>query len=347
MASSLVRSVIHFFQQRLWQPLPAKLPIYQRFLYQLLRIFLLAATRFRRNRGALKASALTYFSTLSIVPAIVIGLGISEGFGFDIRRTISSFLEAQEEVLEELLYLADRLLHNTRGDWIAGVGLLVLFYTVLRLLHYVEDAFNAIWDIRTPRSFARKLTEYTTLLLTSPLLIIFASSLNVYLSAQLKSYSQEAQWISYVSPLIVSGLRTLPYISLWVLLSLLYIVMPNTRVRPLSAIWAGILSGTAFQLLQWIYIHLQVGVATYNVLYGSLAAVPLFLLWMYWSWAIVLFGAEWAFAYQNVAYYTLPPRSISAQEKQGIALLLTRWIAEAFHKAQPPMDLAALSRVSG
>ena len=278
----------------------------------------------------MKSSALTFLSSLSIVPAMVIAFGISQAFGFNIKKEIYGLLRGQEAIVDQVFVYAENLLTRTRSDLIAGIGLMVLFYAVMRLLHNIEDIFNSVWDIRRHRSIQRKFADYTSLLLISPVLVFISSSLNVFLTTQIRSLLME--WgLSYISGLLTILVRFLPLTLLWLLLSLLYTIMPNTRVRLRSAAFAAVVAGTAFQLTQAAYINFQLGVSSYNAIYGSLAALPLFLVWMQISWMITLFGAELAFAHQNIQNYTyLYDRPLSQREKKYVALIVMSSLCKAF-----------------
>ena len=311
-----------------------------------MRLFWLSARNFEKNNNSLKASALTFLSALSFVPVIGVLFGISHGFGLDIKGQILGFLEGQEMIMEKAFEYAENLLGRTRSDLITGIGILVLFYTVMRLLHNIENIFNSIWNTKNHRSLQRKFSDYTAIVLTSPLLIFFSSSLTVFIATEVIALSHHFHFLGIFSFLAHFLLKLLPYALIWMLFTLFYVIMPNTRVNIRSAAVAGVLSGTAFQVLQWAYIHFQVGVSQYNAVYGSLAALPLFLVWMHISWMIILFGAEFSFSHQYLLRHAYAPTvsSLSFQEKKIVSLWVLSHMVRAFKEGKKPLSLGVLAR---
>ena len=325
----------YFFKVWIWQVDTSKMPKRRAMFLGSLRILALSVRGFEKDHCTLKSSALTFLSALAFVPSMIIMFGISRAFGFDIKEEIYGLLKGQEVVVDQIFEYASGMLSKTRGDIIAGVGLLLLFYTVMRLLHNIETTFNSIWDISKDRSLQRKFADYTTILLVSPLLVFLSSSLNVSLITQIKTLIDQWSVLGGVASFALTILaRLLPLTLLWMLLGLLYVIMPNTRVWVRSAIFAAIVAGSALQLTQWMYIKFQVGVSSYNTIYGSLAALPLFLIWMHISWNIALYGAELAYAHQNVKNYTyLYHRSLSFRERKYVSLLIMSCISKEFQLA--------------
>lgn len=340
-----IRGIIQFIEVDIWRIKLDSTNKWRAFWLRQIRVIVLAAKGFVRDEVALKSSALTYFTLLSIVPVIALAFGISQGFGFDIKKSISDLLVGQEEVVRYSFDYAEEMLENARGGVVAGVGLIVLLYTVLRLLNSIEETFNDIWEIKKQRSLQRKISEYTAILLISPILVFFSSSLTVLASSEVENLTRQIELLNLFAPLILFLVKFLPYTLIWLLLILLYLIMPNTGVKVKSAVIAGVVAGTVFQLLQWGYIEFQVGVSKYNDIYGGLAALPLFLIWAQASWMIVLFGAELSFAHQNAARYEFSNENLqpSTRHKEFIALLITRQIILRFKQGEPPLTIGEIT----
>jgi membrane protein len=221
---------------------------------------------------------------------------------------------------------------------IAGVGMIVLFWAVMKVLGNIENSFNDIWQITKPRSYVRKLTNYLSVMLIAPVFIAAASSGTVFMSTQLNNITASVEVIN-LSPFVVFLMKLFPYVMVWLLFTLLYIVMPNTKVSFGSALFAGIVAGSAFQIVQWSYIYFQVGVSKYNAIYGSFAALPLLLVWMQTSWLIVLLGAEISFANQNIDLYEMENESlqISAYAHRAYNILLLSCIIQCFIEGKKPL----------
>lgn len=252
---------------------------------------------FKKDLCYLRASALAYYTLLSIVPVLAVAFGVAKGFGLDEmlkERILVTFAE-HPEVADKMVKFAYSALESTRGGLIAGVGVAFLFWVVYNLLNNVERSINAIWGIKEGRSFGRKLSNYLAMMVLGPVIIAIASSSAVFLATELDNLMAEGGVIEAISPVILMSLRLFPLLLSWILFSLIYLYMPNTKVRWKRAVIAGIIGGTIYQCVQWIYIHFQIGVSNYGAIYGSFAALPLFLIWMHMSWLIVLLGAEIAY----------------------------------------------------
>lgn len=338
-------------QVDVWQtPLHDKSKRYS-FLIRQIRIILVAFKGFMDNRVSLRASALTFYTLLSMVPIAAMGFGVAAGFGFD--RKLEEFIVAnfkgQEEVMNWIINMSYDVLEGVEGGLLAGIGLIVLIWSVMQVLTNIENSFNAIWEVKKARSFVRKLSDYLAIMLIAPLLIIISSSVSVYISTRLESVAQNVEVIQNVSPYLESAFRLLPYTLVWLLFTIIYMIMPNTKVNFKYALIAGIIAGTIFQVTQWGYIHFQIGVSTYSAFYGTFAALPLFLAWLQISWLIVLLGAEISFAYQNVKKYEFEAGSlnISNHDKRLISLFLMRNIIKNFQEGNEPLTSTELSRELG
>ncbi len=317
------------------------------FLIKQLRVFILAVKGFLEDKVQLRASALTFYSMLSVVPILAMLFGIAKGFGFQakLEEELMKNFSGQQEVLNYILEFSNRFLERTKGGLIAGVGLIILFWSVMKVLGNIEESFNNIWQVKKSRSYIRKFSDYLSIVMVAPILLIISSSLNVYITTKIIGLTQQVQLLGFFSPLIDFLLRFTPFLLIWLVFTLLYIVMPNTKVNFMSALIAGIIAGTMFQVVQWAYIHFQVGVSRYNAIYGSFAALPLFLIWLEFSWLIVLFGAEISFAIQNVENYQFESESlrISPHFKRLITLLIAHQVIKRFDEGKKPLTSEDLS----
>ena len=317
------------------------------FFMKLLRVIVLAFKGFKEDQVQLRASALTFFSLLSIVPVVAMAFGIAKGFGLETLfhdRVVETFA-GQEQVIEQIFKFSNTLLQNTKGGIIAGIGMVILMWTVINLLRNIEESFNWIWGIKTARNYIRKFTDYLTIMVIAPLLIILSSSLTIYITTYIISLTREVQVLDYFSSYIFFLLRLTPYTIIWLVLILIYIIMPNTRVKLTSAVIAGIFAGTLYQLTQILYINFQVGVARYNTIYGSFAALPLFMIYLQISWLIILLGAEVAWAYQNVEKYEFEKdsKSMSPAFHRVLSLMIVQLLVKNFAKGELPFTANVIS----
>lgn len=293
-----------------------KLKAFGTFIVRSYRILWNSALAFSRNEDSLKASALTFYTLISIVPFLAVTFGIATGFGFEqfLENEIKSYFKEQEEVITYAIRFARSALQNAKGGVIAGVGLIALLWTNLSLLATIENALNDIWHVRQPRSWAKKLTDYLAVMIICPIFFVVSSSVSVYLMTQLAETAKESHLLELMSPFLLFILRLVPFFLSVLLFVVMYLFIPNVRVRVRPRIIAGIFAGIAFQCWQWIYIRFQVEIASYGAIYGTFAALPLFLVWLQVSWLIVLAGAELASHIENETVF-LPKRGFKGLVK--------------------------------
>jgi membrane protein len=339
---TLRAKVINFVRTDIWRIRAKDLSRTRYFLVKQLRILILAVRGFRKDKCSLSASALTFYSILSIVPVVAMAFGIAKGFGFQnlLEKQLLEKFQGQGEVMTRVIGFAHTLLEKTRGGVIAGIGVILLLWTVIKLLSQIERSFNVIWGVDTPRTYGRKFSDYLSIMLISPILFILSSSVTVFITTQITAITQKVSLLGMFSPIIFLMLKFIPYGLIWILFIFMYMLMPNTKVDFSSGLIAGIITGTIYQIMQWAYITFQVGVAKYNAIYGSFAALPLFLIWIQLSWMIVLFGAETSFAYQYVGTYEFEPdgRPVSPAFKKLLSLRISCLVISRFFKAEPPMS---------
>lgn len=337
-----------YVKRGIWRTRLDQLPRAKAAAIRLLRTAILTAQGFVTDNCLLRASSLTFYSLLSVVPVVAMAFGIAKGFGFEdrLQQQLLEQIPGQEEVLIQVVDAAHRFLENTKGGLIAGIGVVVLFWSVIKVLSHIENAFNHIWQIEKPRSFGRKFADYLSIMLLGPVLVIMSSSFTVFITTQIVAITQRVELLGMFSPVIFLMLKLVPYILIWLLFTVMYMLMPNTRVRILNGLLAGIIAGTAYQIAQWGYISFQIGVARYNAIYGSFAALPLFLIWLQLSWLIVLLGAEISYASQNCDQFEFKEETlgISPSFKQFLSLLVARLVIKIFYRGEAAPTITTVSR---
>ncbi len=341
-------SFIQFLQTDIWRIRAKTLSGHKFFWIRQLRMVLLALRGFDEDKCGLRASALTFFSLLSVVPVVAMAFGIAKGFGFEkvLEEKIMAQLQGQQEVATKIITFAQSFLQNTSGGVIAGVGIAILFWTIIKVLGNIEDSFNDIWGIKKARSIGRKFSDYLSIMLICPVLFIMSSSAMVLITSQITLVVSKLAFLGPVGTLILTSLRILPYVVIWCMFTFIYIFMPNTKVNFRSGLMAGIIAGTIYQIVQWAYIRFQIGVSNYGAIYGSFAALPLFLMWLQVSWLVVLLGAEISFTEQNVDTYEFEADSlkVSYSFKKLLALNITYVCVKMFHLGQRPPTANEISR---
>lgn len=330
----LWKRIRRFFSEGLWHLRTRDRPIHQRIPLKALKLAILTFRGFMKGRAGLRATALTLNTLLSIVPVLALLFGIAKGFGLDRRMQdwILTHFPQQQQVLGQALQFAKSAIENTQGGLIAGTGVLFLIYAVIRVIGEIEQSMNHIWSISKPRSLGRKFSDYLSLILIGPFLILGASSLNVLISTWVNRATEAVPFSDFLGPVARAAIRPLPLLLLWLLFSFIYVFMPNTKVKIISGMIGGAVAAILYQIAQSLYISLQVGVSRNSAIYGSFAALPLFILWVQISWNIVLFGAELTQQHQNYdnneTEETMPDMSFRAIKRIGLdicALVMGRF----------------------
>jgi membrane protein len=338
----------NFFEIDLWRVKISSLPKTKGILYHQLRVWIIAFQEFKKDKIVDKASALTYFTLLSFVPVIAMAFGISKGFGLDkaLEKQLQEFFGANTVVYEKINEWSTNMLDTANGGIISGISFVFLMYAVVRLMYNIELAFNEVWNTKS-RSWQRKIADYLAIILLGPIFIILSSGATVFVTTQVNDLAGSIDLLTYVKPAITMVLKLVPYSLIWILLFLLYIIFPNTKVKLMPALIAGILAGTAFQLTQWAWVNGQVYLSKYNTIYGVFAALPLFMIYLQISWLIVLFGAEYAFGMQNANTWEYKSMSmrLSGIHRKKVTLLILRHIIKNFELGNPPMSVSDLSKI--
>jgi membrane protein len=306
-----------------------------------LRILLIAASKFISDQCTLRSSALTFYSILSIVPVMAMAFAVAKGFGVQnmLEKELLDQFVGQQEVINKVIEYARTMLEQTRGGLLAGISAAALLWAALKVMDNIERSLNDIWAAVAGRSLRKKFSDYLAIILISPLLLIMSGSATVLIVSRITMITESVAVLGVFSPAIMLLLKLLPWGFICFLFTFIYVFMPNTRVTVKSGLVGGVVAGTAFKLLQWAYLYFQVGVSRYNAIYGSFAALPLFLIWLELSWLIVLFGAELSFAHQNVDEFELEPdsRNISDSLKKVFSLSVLHLLVKTFQRGDRPL----------
>ena len=305
------------------------------------------AGAFNHDRVLLHASALTYVTLLSLVPFLALAFAILTGLG--VPRKLEPWIMGRisagsEEVAQRILAYIDNIKVGSLGT----VGVIGLLVTVVLVMGNIERAFNHIWGVDRPRRWARKFADFLSVVLVFPFLILAASSLNALFEHGPPSVVGGAArhlWIE-VGRLV---LYAAPHLFVIAALTVLYIFMPNTRVRFTSAVAGGMVAGIILEVTQGLYFHFQIGAAKYNAIYGAMAQLPVFLVWIYLSWVVTLLGAEVAWAVQiehgrrRAGGVDLPP----ASPLECLHIELLRLVAQRFQAGEGASAATQIAALTG
>lgn len=304
----------------------------------------LSVRSFMDRNLQMRAASLTYDTVLALVPALAMLFAIGRGFGFQalLQSQLMNYFPAQRQAIASALtYVENYLSQASQGAFI-GVGLLVLLWTLLSLMNNVEDTFNGVWGVTRQRSLVRKITDYTAILLLLPVMMVCTAGLEIFMSDTV----QQAFTGNVFSPVARVVLRLVPWVVSWVVFATAFYVIPNTHVSLRNAWWAGVLSGTAFQVLQWLFVTGQVYVSRYNAIYGSFAFLPLLLVWLQLSWLITLAGVAITYAGQNYYRFAHSDQAadIAPAYADELALGVLAVVAHRFSNKEQPLSRNELLR---
>jgi membrane protein len=337
---STAKKTRHYVSEQIWTIRLEKLDPRKRFFIKQLRIIALAIKGFNDDNCLTKATALTFYTIFSIVPIFALIFAIAKGFGYEkiLEEQLLENYSQNKDVLNNVFVFANKLLGSTKGNVLAVFGIVLLLWSVMKLLLNIENSFNSIWDIKRGRSWIRKTTDYLTIMLVGPVFLLVSGGLTVSLQAKVGD-------LHLIGAITKFFLKIFAYGLVAGVFTFLYMALPNTKVNFRAAFIGGIIATILFEVLGWAYIKFQIGANRMNAIYGGFAALPLFLIWVQNSWYIVLFGAEIAFSAQNVAHYELDKdiKSLSIRYKKVIALLIANLVAKKFFNGEKGLTVQEIA----
>lgn len=326
-----------FLTHDLWITDLQKLPFSRRASYRFLRVGQIVGRDFVADQCPLKASALTYITLMSLVPMLAMAFSVAKGMGAQ-----KWLMEAMDATLVGLPHQISDFIRNVfllveRTDFLAlgAIGSVFLIYTVIKVMGRIEEAFNYIWGVHEPRTFVRKFADYISVVLIVPVIIIVAFTLNATLSSE-KMTVWMADRFGPIAAVYELTLRFSGTLGVVVAFTLLYMFLPNTKVKWTAAITGGIVAGLSWIIWQWVCIRFQIVITRFNTIYGAFATLPISLFWLQVNWMITLLGAEICFAAQNHRTYLMESQSesMSFTSKRLLAFLLVYDICRAFRRGE-------------
>ena len=327
----------------LWTADYSQQPRYIQWATHAVRRVIMAVELYVDRNLAAHASALTYASILGAVPILAIIFAVARGFGFDqiIQEKLNDNVRFTPEMTDTIMQFVNSYLERTRGGIFIGIGILLLFYTLINLTSNIESAFNKIWRVKSSRNIYRRIIDYVSVFFLLPLVIVITSGLQIFIVG-IGRFLPQVTFVNYGIELL---LQLSPYVLSSLAFMALYKFMPNTEVRWRPTIVPGIIAGCAFQGLQWFYIHSQLWISGYSAIYGSFAAIPLFMLWMELSWNICLFGGQLSYTFQmeaDLAFEKAAPH-LSRAAHDRVAVRMMNALTDAFShgEALTATELAA------
>lgn len=331
-----------FLEHELWEIDAADRRWWRRFVLSLGQILTLVVRGFFADRCMLRASALTFTTLLSLVPLLALMFSVLKGLG--VQNELEPLLlknlavgggAAVTKIVEYI--------NNTNVARLGTFGLIFLIITVLTLLSNIEEAFNRVWGVKETRPLLRRFTDYFSVVTIGPIFVVAAISMtSTVKSQQLVQTLLDQQ---YLGEVLLTLFEILPFMVMWLVFAGLYLFMPNVKVNPRAAFIGGVFGGTLWQISQWGYLNFQVGVARYNAIYGTMAALPILMVWLYLSWMIVLLGLEMTYATQNLRSIRQDLRGsrVNFASLELIALTVLLFIGRRFYNGKPALGQEPLA----
>ena len=315
-----------------------------RWLINEAKVIIIAVNNYSRHQIAVRSAALTFYTLMSLVPIVAMIFGIAKGFGIDnkVISYIGQELNAYKELFDQISIFANAFLENSKVGIFAGVSVFVFIWAVIMVFGNIESAFNYIWEIKKQRTISRKVSDYLSVLFVIPLLYVLYKSVSSHIEGTLFVWAADLTFMTNILNILLS---ITPLIIIWLIFALIYTILPNTHVRRGAALRAAIITGTIYIIFQYLYILFQQTVSNYNIIYGSFAALPLFMIWLNASWQIILFGAELSFAYQNIKKYEYERATteISYNYRRKLMILIMHYIIKNFIEEKEPMSSEQLA----
>jgi len=343
-----VIQIYNFIRHDIWRITEDELSRSRRVLYNVIKTVILAARGFKENQLNVKASALTYSLLFALVPIFALFISITKGFGLEaaIEDSLQGTPADKMGLTPVLMSFVESYLEATAGGVFLGIGIVILFVSVITFFVRVEISFNDVWQVKKSRSVVRRFTTYFAIIFLVPILVIISSGLSIYINS---AFSGSVLY-EILGPFVRVLLSVVPFFIVWIGFTVLYIAVPNTRVKFVNAMIAGVIAGTAFLVFQMLYVSGQLNLSRYNAIYGVFAAIPLLLLWIRISCLIVLFGAELSYAAQNITNFEheTDVKTISVRYRNFLYLYITYLIIHQFEEHKPaltPEEISAKNKL--
>lgn len=312
---------------------------------RILKTLNLTVTSFFDRDLQTRAASLTFDTLLALVPALALLFAIGRGFGLQdlLSDQLFTYFPAQKEAIETAIHFVDSYLNESTQGVFVGVGIIILLYTLISLLSSIEESFNYIWGIKKDRSLYQKFTDYIAICLLIPILMICSAGISIFLSTVFQTNVK----IPFLTPVVNWLLDLFPLVLLWLAFALSFLLIPNTKVSFRYASVAGVVSAIAFQILELLFLNGQIYVTKYNAIYGSFAFLPLLLIWLQFSWVILLSGGTLCYSLQNVFAYNYMANSseVSNAYMRQVTIVLCSIVVSRFEKKEEPLTCNEISRL--
>jgi len=344
-----LQPLVYCLDHQLWQRDLAQANTWHRGLVRAARTLAMLARDMWDGQLTLRAMSMVYTTLLSLVPLLAFSFSVLKGFGVhnQIEPVLFSFLEPLgprgQEIGRNLIGFVD----NVKVGVLGSVGLVLLLWTVISLIHKVENGFNYVWRVRQSRNLVQRLSGYISVLLIGPLLMVSAIGITATITSN--SVVRHLLAIEPFGSLMVLGGKLVPYLMVIIAFTICYLFIPNTRVRPSAALVGGVVAGALWETVGKLFASFVAGSTNYTAIYSGFAIVLLSMIWLYVSWLILLLGAQIAF-YQQNPRYLLRHRikvNLGNRLREKLTLAVMYHVAKNYATGAPPLTVETLGSELG
>lgn len=340
-----VSQIVRFIRYDMWRRTATEYNgFFQRLGYGIIRTIVLVIRGFTSKNLNDTAKSLTYSLIFAIIPILAMILAIAKGFNVAdvIEKQLNASFLGDTNMVPTIMAMVDRYLETAQGGVFIGIGILILLWAVYSFFQSVETAFNRIWNVRKSRSILRQATTYIAIVVLIPVLIVCSAGINLYLHSAVSGWIKSEAVTAFLQ---TNGVQTMQFIIVWLLFTVMYIAVPNTKVRFVSAFIPAIIMGTLFQLLQMLSVYLIAMLSRTSIVYGAFATIPILMILLQYTSLLILIGAEMSYAIQNNEEfeYEKDLNTMSRRYKDFIMLYLLSIIIKRFENDEPPLTAHELA----
>lgn len=299
-----INRINNFLRSEIWTINPEKFGKKKARATRHLKVFLMTLTTFSNQKVGYIATSLAFFSTIALIPCVALIFAVTQGFGIEDRLEellLLNFAE-KEEIIRQVLKYSNNVIEVTNNGRFGIITFLSFIWLVFWLMIQVEKAFNYVWRVRKSRRLIKRVSVYFAILFLVPfVLVMFLSTTLMF--TQGNGLVSTLVTIPFMDKISIGLSWAITYIGIAIILTMMYIFIPGTKVYLKRALQAALITAVMFCLFQWIYVETQIFFTRLNGVFGAVAAIPFLMIWLNTSWFIVLFGSELTYAFQNVETY--------------------------------------------
>ena len=297
-------TVKRFFAEGIWKLNMEELSRAKAKTIKYIKVLIITIKTFSAEKIGFQAVALSFFGTMAVVPFVAVAFAVTDGFGLSGKLTelLYANFSGHQEIIDSLLVFANNIIETSQSSAMGLISALFFVWLVIWMMMCVERVFNNVWRVRKSRNFFKRFGFYLIIHFIAPFVVMLFFSGSIIYTNAFNSIGLGVEYFDTISSLVAWFIF---YAIAALTFSAMYKFIPNYKVRYSNALRAALISAAVFTLLQYLYLETQVFVTRLNMVYGAVAAIPLFMFWMNFGWFIILFGAELSYAFQNVNNYNL------------------------------------------